>query len=309
MRIAVWNEGPGFPAEERPRLFRKFSRLRIPELPARKGTGMGLYTAWRIVALHGGSMDALSEHGRLGRVQPGDPPAAAGKSGGQGAGGSMMGLPTARSPLSESHPLLHYIAPTRAGARPFTPEEKAILALVNQKVAGEASLADLLQFLFDPIRRAVPLRPHRPGLPGRRRPAHRRPGQRGPLPAPAAARRLRRGPGPQLPQAGHRRQLLPHHLRPAPLPGAEPPQPLQPPAGAGGGAQLPHLPPGGGRAALRRDLPQQPGGRGPTRPTTCSCGWPSPSGWPRRWRRSGASSSCRPPTRPIRRCWPSSAMS
>lgn len=62
--ISVWNEGPGFPAEERPRLFRKFSRLQSPELKAQKGTGVGLYTAWRIVHLHGGRMDASSKHGQ-----------------------------------------------------------------------------------------------------------------------------------------------------------------------------------------------------------------------------------------------------
>jgi len=62
--ISVWNEGPGFPPEERPRLFRKFSRLQTPELMARKGTGVGLYTAWRIVNLHGGRMQARSEYGR-----------------------------------------------------------------------------------------------------------------------------------------------------------------------------------------------------------------------------------------------------
>jgi len=61
--VGVWNEGPGFPAEERPRLFRKFSRLQSPELRAQKGTGVGLYTAWRIVHLHGGRMDASSKHG------------------------------------------------------------------------------------------------------------------------------------------------------------------------------------------------------------------------------------------------------
>ena len=62
LRVEVWNEGPGFPAEERSRLFRKFSRLRSPELMERKGTGIGLYTAMRIVQLHGGSMDARSEY-------------------------------------------------------------------------------------------------------------------------------------------------------------------------------------------------------------------------------------------------------
>lgn len=62
--ISVWNEGPGFPPEERPKLFRKFSRLQTPELLARKGTGVGLYTAWRVVNLHGGRMNARSEHGK-----------------------------------------------------------------------------------------------------------------------------------------------------------------------------------------------------------------------------------------------------
>ncbi len=61
--VSVWNEGPGFPPEERPRLFRKFSRLQTPELRAQKGTGVGLYTAWRIIHLHGGRMDATSQVG------------------------------------------------------------------------------------------------------------------------------------------------------------------------------------------------------------------------------------------------------
>lgn len=61
--VSVWNEGPGFPPEERSRLFRKFSRLQTPELKAQKGTGVGLYTAWRIVHLHGGHVDARSKHG------------------------------------------------------------------------------------------------------------------------------------------------------------------------------------------------------------------------------------------------------
>ena len=64
LRVAVWNQGPGFRAEERPRLFRKFSRLQATELRAPKGTGVGLYTAWRIVHLHGGRMDARSEPGQ-----------------------------------------------------------------------------------------------------------------------------------------------------------------------------------------------------------------------------------------------------
>ncbi len=62
--VRVWNQGPGFAAEDRPRLFRKFSRLQAPELLGRKGTGVGLYTAWRIVHLHGGRMDARSQPGQ-----------------------------------------------------------------------------------------------------------------------------------------------------------------------------------------------------------------------------------------------------
>ncbi len=63
LRAAVRNEGPGFPKSMRGRLFRKFSRLDTPELRARKGTGVGLYTTWRIVELHGGRIDAVSEEG------------------------------------------------------------------------------------------------------------------------------------------------------------------------------------------------------------------------------------------------------
>lgn len=61
--FSVWNEGPGFPAGLRPRLFRRFSRLETPELKKQKGTGVGLYTCWRIVTLHGGRIDASSEEG------------------------------------------------------------------------------------------------------------------------------------------------------------------------------------------------------------------------------------------------------
>jgi len=61
--VAVWNEGPGFPAEQRSKLFRRFSRLQTPELLRRPGTGVGLYTSWKVVQLHGGRMDADSVEG------------------------------------------------------------------------------------------------------------------------------------------------------------------------------------------------------------------------------------------------------
>jgi len=62
-QFSVRNEGQGFTAEERFKLFHKFSRLDDPELKRQKGTGVGLYTVWRIVQLHGGRVDARSEHG------------------------------------------------------------------------------------------------------------------------------------------------------------------------------------------------------------------------------------------------------
>jgi len=64
VKVAVRNDGPGFPRSERDKLFRKFSRLETPELIRRKGTGLGLYNCWRIVNAHGGRMFAESEEGR-----------------------------------------------------------------------------------------------------------------------------------------------------------------------------------------------------------------------------------------------------
>ncbi|MBN2196326.1 MAG: GAF domain-containing sensor histidine kinase [Polyangiaceae bacterium] len=63
LRLTVWNEGPGFPAAEQSRLFRKFSRLPSPELQQEPGSGVGLYTVWRLATLHGGRVVARSEHG------------------------------------------------------------------------------------------------------------------------------------------------------------------------------------------------------------------------------------------------------
>lgn len=63
LTATVRNEGPGFSESERGRLFRKFSRLSSPELARRRGSGVGLYTCWRIVRLHGGRIWARSEPG------------------------------------------------------------------------------------------------------------------------------------------------------------------------------------------------------------------------------------------------------
>jgi signal transduction histidine kinase len=60
----VRNEGPGFPPSEQSRLFRRFSRLRVPRLLRERGSGVGLYNAWRVVRMHGGRISARSKAGR-----------------------------------------------------------------------------------------------------------------------------------------------------------------------------------------------------------------------------------------------------
>ena len=57
------NEGPGFSQAEKNKLFRRFSRLDDPALKTRRGTGVGLYNAWRIIQLHKGRITAESKHG------------------------------------------------------------------------------------------------------------------------------------------------------------------------------------------------------------------------------------------------------
>jgi signal transduction histidine kinase len=67
LSVGVWNQGPGFSPAERNKLFRRFSRLDDPELRTRPGTGVGLYSAWRIVQLHRGRFTAESERGEWAR--------------------------------------------------------------------------------------------------------------------------------------------------------------------------------------------------------------------------------------------------
>lgn len=62
--VAVWNEGQGFSDADRSRLFRKFSRLPDAEAKPQKGSGLGLYNAWRIIQLHHGKTQAFSEPGQ-----------------------------------------------------------------------------------------------------------------------------------------------------------------------------------------------------------------------------------------------------
>jgi signal transduction histidine kinase len=61
--VSVWNQGQGFKEADRINLFRKFSRLASPEFKNIKGTGVGLYTSWRIIKLHQGKISAKSEYG------------------------------------------------------------------------------------------------------------------------------------------------------------------------------------------------------------------------------------------------------
>jgi signal transduction histidine kinase len=63
LAVMVRNQGPGFAPSERARLFRKFSRLGLGDKSRVSGTGVGLYTVWRIVDLHGGRVHAESEPG------------------------------------------------------------------------------------------------------------------------------------------------------------------------------------------------------------------------------------------------------
>ncbi len=63
IEVKVWNSGPGFPETEHHKLFRRFSRVNTPELMKRKGTGIGLFTCWRIIQLHGGRIWADSREG------------------------------------------------------------------------------------------------------------------------------------------------------------------------------------------------------------------------------------------------------
>ena len=65
--VSVWNEGPGFAADERERLFGKFSRLRNPHTADKRGGGLGLFLCRRVLDLHGGEAWAESEPGQWAR--------------------------------------------------------------------------------------------------------------------------------------------------------------------------------------------------------------------------------------------------
>jgi signal transduction histidine kinase len=54
--ISVTDSGPGIPEEDRPRLFRKFARLRPRPTAGESSSGLGLYITKRLVDAMGGSI-------------------------------------------------------------------------------------------------------------------------------------------------------------------------------------------------------------------------------------------------------------
>lgn len=69
LTIRVWNAGPGFSEAQRALLFRKFSRLESPGDEKTNGTGIGLYSASRIMHLHHGLATAHSCEGQWAEFQ------------------------------------------------------------------------------------------------------------------------------------------------------------------------------------------------------------------------------------------------
>jgi hypothetical protein len=63
LRVSVWNEGEGFSTSQQNKLFKRFSRLDGSSSKKQRGTGVGLYTVWRIIQAHNGRVRARSEPG------------------------------------------------------------------------------------------------------------------------------------------------------------------------------------------------------------------------------------------------------
>lgn len=55
--VEVYNDGRPISPENQARLFKKFSRLNVPEKKKVKGTGLGLYITRQIIEAHGGRID------------------------------------------------------------------------------------------------------------------------------------------------------------------------------------------------------------------------------------------------------------
>lgn len=64
--VEVFNDGPGIPADEQPRIFDRYYRIQTGN--QRPGTGLGLYFVKRISEQHGGSVELVPSDGTLFRI-------------------------------------------------------------------------------------------------------------------------------------------------------------------------------------------------------------------------------------------------
>jgi two-component system NtrC family sensor kinase len=65
VRVNVWNEGEGIPADRLETIFGKFTRLEREGARGKIGTGLGLFLARQIIEKHGGRIWAESEEGKF----------------------------------------------------------------------------------------------------------------------------------------------------------------------------------------------------------------------------------------------------
>lgn len=64
IRIAITDQGVGIAAEDRKKLFQKFTRIDNALSTIAGGSGLGLYLAYKLVLMHGGKIDVTSKPGR-----------------------------------------------------------------------------------------------------------------------------------------------------------------------------------------------------------------------------------------------------